>query len=239
MHNDRLPNEAERFRVSDTERVAEPLLRRLWYALAGAALFMAVALLQGATRAGYDSWHQAISALSLGPRGWVQGINFIVFGALLLSTVPVWRRILVGGKGATSYPVLTAIVGLTFVVVAFVPQDPAPGYDPDSLRLEEPTVRGLFHLGLAGIAAVCSVAALFVMASRFKGDPNWRGWPLYTRSIAIIMIACIVVYGVWSTRATGLAGTFERVAVMLPSLWALTFLRRLSLGTPFIIAGEP
>jgi len=221
--------------MNDTVGVPRPLLLRLWYALGGAALFMIVATIQGITRPDYDPWHQAVSALSLGPGGWVQASNFVFFGAVLLSTVPVWRTILSGGKAATAYPALTALLGASFVIVAFIPQDPAPGYDPARLALQAPTVGGLFHLAIAGLAATCSVAGLFVMAARFTGDPHWRGWPAYSRVMALLMIVCIAIFGVWSTKPTGLAGTFERVAVMIPPIWAFTFVRRLSAGTPFMV----
>jgi hypothetical protein len=221
--------------VSDTVAVPRSLLVRLWYAPGGAALFMVIATIQGLTRAGYDPWHQAVSALSLGPGGWVQAGNFLLFGAVLLSTIPVWREMLAGGKGATAYPALTALLGASFVIVAFVPQDPAPGYDPAGLALQEPTVGGLFHLAIAGVAATCSIAGLFVMAARFAGDPHWRGWTAYTRVMALLMIVCIAIFGVWSRETTGLAGTFERVAVMIPPIWGFTFLRRLSAGTPFMV----
>ena len=221
-----------------TVGVPRSLLRRLWYSLAGAALFVGVATVEGALRPDYDAWHQAISALSLGTRGWVQQINFVLFGAVLLSSVPIWRRILTGGKGANAYPALTAVVGLSFIAVAFLPQDPAPGYDPAGLRLVKPTTIGLLHLAVAGVAAACSVAALFVMAARVAGDPHWRGWPLYTRVMAVVMIACVAVYGVWSTESSGLAGTFERAAVIVPLLWGVGFIRRLWAGVPFMIDSQ-
>ena len=154
--------------TGSTVGVPRSLLRRLWYALAGAALFVGVATVEGALRPDYDAWHQAISALSLGARGWVQQINFVLLGAVLLSTVPTWRQILTGGKGANAYPALTAVVALSFIAVAFLPQDPAPGYDPAGLGLVKPTTIGLLHLAVAGVAAACSVAALFVMAARSR-----------------------------------------------------------------------
>lgn len=94
--------------MTETIPVPRSLLLRLWLALGGAALFLAAAIIQGATRAGYDPWHQAVSALSLGTGGWIQAINFVVFGGIVLSTVPIWRRILAGGTAATGYPVLGA-----------------------------------------------------------------------------------------------------------------------------------
>ena len=219
---------------NDTVPVPRPLIGRLWLALGVSGFFMLAAAVQGAKRPGYDSWHQAVSALSLGPGGWVQGINFILLGLALLGTVSTWRRILAGGRGARAYPLLTAITGVSFVVVAFVPQDPAPGYDPVQLALTAPTAVGLLHLALAGVAAGCSVAGLFVMANRFSADPRWRGWASYTRVMAALMIMSVAIYGVWSTTATGFAGTFERLAILIPSVWGLTFVRRLWQGAPFM-----
>ena len=214
--------------------VPRALLRRLWLALLGVAAFIAVALVQAAVRPGFDVWHQAVSALSLGSLGWVQDLNFTFLGLVLLSTVPVWRRILRGGKGATAYPALTALAGGSFIALAFLPQDPAPGYDPEQLALTAPSAMGLLHLAVAGVAAAASVAALFVMASRLAGDPAWPGWPEYTRAIALLTAVCIVVYAVWSTRPSGFAGTFERLAIILPAVWAFTFLRRLRAGAPLV-----
>ena len=44
----------------------------------GGLVFTAVYLVEGATRPGYDAGTQAISALSLGPGGWVQQVDFIL-----------------------------------------------------------------------------------------------------------------------------------------------------------------
>jgi Protein of unknown function (DUF998) len=49
----------------------------------GSLLFTGTFLAEGATRAGYDPWRQPISALSLGPGGWLQSVNFVVFGLLM------------------------------------------------------------------------------------------------------------------------------------------------------------
>jgi len=208
--------------------------RRLWYAVAGAGLFMTTACAEGARRPDYDAWHQSVSALSLGPGGWVQTLSFFAFGAIVLSTVTVWRRILAGGKGAMAFPLLTGLTGVSLVACGIVPQDPAPGYDPMGLALTAPTLRGLIHLACAGVAALSSVASLLVMARRFRGDPSWRGWSWYSMLMAFAMAACVVVYGIWSTASTGYAGTFERLALLVVPIWGLTFLLRLGSGAPFM-----
>ena len=141
--------------VPSTVPVPRTIVRQLWLGLGGAALFTAVASLQGSIRPGYDARQQAVSALSLGPSGWIQQINFIVFGASLLFTVPALRRMLRGGVGAVSYPVATALSGVSLVMVAFIAQDPAPGYDPEQLGHALPTWGGMIHLALAAVATEC------------------------------------------------------------------------------------
>ncbi len=219
-----------------TVPVPRDLVVRLLIALVGAGAFLAISVIQGALRAGYDPWHQSVSALSLGSGGWVQQLNFIAFGVILFSTVPVWGQVLAGGKGSTAYPALTALTAVSFVLAGVLPQDPAPGYDPESLRLTGPTTVGLFHLAVAGVAASASVAALFVMAGRLSQDAHWHGWATYTRLTGLITAAAVVTYAVWSREATGLAGTFERTALAVPAVWGFTLVRRLWAGAPLMVA---
>lgn len=223
-------------RVQHTIAVPRRLLRWLWLALAWTAGFFIVTTVQGMLRADFDAWHQAVSALSLGPGGWMQSLNLICFGVVLTMSALVWRRILFGGVGAVWYPLLTVAAGCSFVLVGIIPQDPAPGYDPANLSLTAPTPSGLLHLLFAAVAALCSVGGLFVMAKRFAGDAAWHQWIVYTRAIAIAMIVCIAVYAGWSTASTGFAGTFERAAIVLPTVWAVALVRRLWSGTPFMVA---
>ncbi len=56
------------------------------------------------TRPGYDWLSQPVSALSLGPGGTVQVVNFIAFGTLGCITALAWRLTLTGGIGETWYP---------------------------------------------------------------------------------------------------------------------------------------
>lgn len=220
--------------MTNTVPVPPLLRRRLWIALAGGVLSLAITTVQGVCRQDFDAWHQAISALSLGPGGWLQMVNLMAFGVVVLTTISPWRTILAGGRGGTAYPVLTALVGFAFIGVGLIRQDPAPGYDPERLLLTAPTPPGLAHLAIAGVAVLASVAALLVMAARFAGDPVWRRWSLYSCGTALFVIACVTVYGVWSVQPTGFAGTFERAAVVAPLLWMFAFLRRLQRGVPLM-----
>lgn len=226
-------------KMDETVPVPRHLVRRLALVVIATAIFLVVATVHGFLVPGFDPWHQSVSALALAPHGWVQIVNFSILGCAVLWTVPAWRRILRGGVGARSYPVLTAALGLSFILAGCFPQDPAPGYDPARLALEAPTLLGLLHLGAAGVAAGSSISLMFIVASRLSGNPQWQGWGTYTRMMAMVMIACVVVYGVWSTSPSGLAGTFERAAMLIPTIWAASFLRALWVGRPFMARSPP
>src|SRR5215469_6410512 len=71
----------------------------------GALLFTVTYVLEGVTRPGYDAGKQPISTLSLGLGGWVQQVNFVVFGVLLLLAAVGWYRVLVPERGAIWFPV--------------------------------------------------------------------------------------------------------------------------------------
>ena len=81
----------------------------------GAVLFTATYLIEGFTRPGYVAWQQAIAALSLGPGGWVQQVNFIVYGVLLVLSAVGWYRFLMPGRGAIWFPLFQGISGLCLI----------------------------------------------------------------------------------------------------------------------------
>lgn len=97
--------------------VPHALLLWLTFGVAGAVLFTTTYLIEGATRPGYNGWQQAISALSLGPGGWIQQANFVAYGVCTLCLAGAWRKVLKGGVGALSYPIIRGIV-LGFFVIA-------------------------------------------------------------------------------------------------------------------------
>src|SRR6516162_7143382 len=83
---------------------------------AGGLVFTGVYLAEGATRAEYRALAQPISALSLGPGGWVQQLNFIVFGVLVCASAAGWRAALAPGRAALAFPALRVIAGVGLVL---------------------------------------------------------------------------------------------------------------------------
>ena len=50
----------------------------VWVGMIGPVLFVTVFTLEGWFRPGYNTLGMYVSELSLGPRGWIQIINFII-----------------------------------------------------------------------------------------------------------------------------------------------------------------
>src|SRR5712691_5926343 len=78
----------------------------------GPLLFVIVLLIEGATRAGYSAWHNYGSSLSLSDQGWMQIVNFLVYGVLSLCFAVGLRQVFRSGKGSAWGPILLGVFGL-------------------------------------------------------------------------------------------------------------------------------
>jgi hypothetical membrane protein len=196
--------------------------------LVGAALFVAVYLIEGAARPGYDAWTQAVSALSLGPGGWVQRTNFVVFGLLLGAYAVGLRAALAPGVGATWAPLLKGVEGLGLAVAGLFAQDPSPSYPPGVGALATPTAHATVHNLATYVTFIAGVASWFVLARRFAAEPRWRAWAIYAAATGILMMVFLATYGQEIGR--GPAGVFERLATMVTALLTIALVARLLAG---------
>lgn len=139
----------------------------LLYGLAAGPLFLSVAITQALTRAGFSLAHQPLSFLSLGELGWVQQLNFVLSGILIMSlaagTYRSFRHVTVGLLGALC--LLGLSVGL--IIAGLYPPDPGfgyPGGTPDGppVRLtHQSAMHGLgFMLSFGFFALACVVLAI-------------------------------------------------------------------------------
>ncbi len=173
----------------------------------GALLFTVTYLVEGMAQPGYHPWQQTISALSLGPGGWVQQINFIVFGVLLLLGSVGWYRLLLpGGPGRTViwFPLVQGIGGLGLIGAGVF-------------------TSGTLHTLLAYALIYALAIGCFALATRFWVALRWRGWAVYSG------IAGVLILGFWwlfiqaangnLAGLTPLAGLIERLSAGSHALW--------------------
>jgi hypothetical protein len=200
--------------------------------LVGPVLFNLTYLIEGVTRPGYDGWREAISALSLGDGGWVQIVNFIVFGLLIIGFGIGLRFALTPGVMSFWAPLLQILTGLGLIVAGIFTQDPTPGYPPGAQFSPESSTHALVHL--VGTIASLSAQAVwcFVMARRFAVEPRWRGWAAFAIVIGILTYVCLTAFG-FATANHGPAGMFERLAIIITVTLNASLSARLLAGAEF------
>ncbi|MEV6202559.1 DUF998 domain-containing protein [Streptomyces sp. NPDC051771] len=166
--------------------------RRALLACGAAAgpLFLAVGLVQGLTREGFDFTRNAISQLSLGDLGWIQVTGFLVAGSLLIAGAVGLRHALGEGTGRRAAPWLVGVFGTSFLVSGVFAADPGAGFPVGTPDSATPTLstHGAVHMaaGMVGYLALC--AAFLVLARHFAGRGQ-RGWAIACRLAPVGVLA--------------------------------------------------
>ena len=194
-----------------------------WAGVIGPALFVAVFTLEGWLRPGYEPLKMYVSALSLGPRGWIQMANFLVFGMLFF----VFTRGVAAGfpTGKASRGGLTL---LTIIAICYFISGPFV-MDPTGTPLNQVTVHGTIH-GIAGaIVFVLMPISCFVYLRRFRADPKWQSLQWWTLVLGTISAAGSVFLTLF-TKFPALQNVFidwlgliQRTAIVPFMLWVLIF----------------
>lgn len=163
---------------------------------AGAAagpLWAIVSLAQAATRDGFDITRHPLSLLSTGSLGWLQIVNFVASGMLLLAGAAGLRRTLTSRWA----PRLIAVAGVGMAAAGVLVMDPADGF-PAGTPAGVPASmswHSVGHMAAGSITFTALIAACYVLARHF-GKAGRRGRAL----------------------AAAVAGT----ALLIGNLWAMT-----------------
>ena len=150
--------------------------------MVGAVLFPVI--ITFLTIAQYDfmrslGWHPTVaseipwpSALALGPYGWLQVFNFIIFGFAIMALAVGLQRSVSRGQGSKVGPVLLFLAGVGVVLCAFK-VDLATSTSPLSIA-------GLLHIVGFLMMSFMMLLSLFFLAARLGKDPAWQGYGRYT-----------------------------------------------------------
>ena len=206
-------------------------MKRQLAALAGAigpVSFFAVLLVEGAVRPGYRPMHDTISELSLGPRGWIQSANFLIFGILFIVFARGVKASLDRSLAARTGAALLFVIGLGVLGCGLFRAEPWP---PSSMGAS-----GLIHL-------VCAMVLIFallpvatgVLARAFVSDARWGSLGLVTGLTSIITLV-LLAGGLALMSPPGqparigdeYAGLIQRVDVGVFLLWQIAVARRIA-----------
>ncbi|WP_433264833.1 DUF998 domain-containing protein [Micromonospora vinacea] len=216
-------SQAAAFTVVRPTAVGRDRLLLLGGVLAG-PIFVASAIVQAATRDGFDFRRHPVSVLSAGELGWIQIVTFLVTGVLCTLAAETLRRRT--GPGSVWLPRLLALYGLGLVGAAIFSADPADGFPAGTPRgAGEISWHGGLHFLVAAVAFVSLIVAT-VVAARRASRQGARGRAAYSLVIGVFFAVAWVTLIVRPAPAVMVA---FGLAVTAGWLWvSVTFARAAS-----------
>jgi len=154
--------------------------------IVGPILFAVVAVVNSLLRSDHSLVALPISALATGPRGWVQDVNFVVSGLLMLA-YPIGLHL---GVRQTRWgvigPALLVLSGAGLVLAGVFPAVDASG----NLSYER-----LGHTVASFMAFLGAGVGLIVTSRRLAGDPSWRNLATYALATGIAIVVLVFAFG--------------------------------------------
>ena len=169
--------------------------------------YLAVGVVQGLVRNGFDFARHPLSVLANGPGGWVQTANFAITGLLVLAAAAGIARAV--SKGARGMTWALAGYGLCVFAAAFFPADPVDGFPPGT-PVGMPTsisTTGLIHFAAGALGfTLLGVSALFAA---------WTFSRRKSGALATISLVSglLVLGGFFGGMALGVVGIWIAVVV--------------------------
>lgn len=198
-----------------------------WAGLIAPALFVAVFTIEGWLRTGYEPLRMFVSALSLGPRGWIQIANFILLGLLLLVFTWGIASEFPTGKASRGGPILLTIIAVLFIIAGILVMDPS------GTPSNQVTVHGTIHGLAGGIIFILMPICCFVFLRRFRTEADWRSMRWWTLVLGIIIAAAVILLTI-SSKVSGTQSLFtdwlgliQRFIIIPFMLWVFLVALRL------------
>jgi hypothetical membrane protein len=197
-------------------------------------LFFAIFLIAGALRPDYDPLRHPVSSLELGPTGWVQSLNFILTGTLVvLFGIGIRSTVRKLGGGRT-VPILFMLVGAGLIGAGLFAPDPLSGYPPGTPPAAvSPSLQRVLHDLFSTPVFTALPAACIILARRFAKRRR-IGWAIYSALSAAMMIILFVMSSIAFAQGsplTPIGGLLQRLTLASAFLW-MALLGLWSLMTP-------
>lgn len=186
-----------------------------WAGMIGSILFVSVFTVAGWLSPGYSPARMFVSELSLGPQGWVQILNFVLTGTLIL----IFGRGLAShfstGPASRSGPVLIQGIGGSLIASGPFITDP-------SAILDQSSPHGLVHGIFGAIVFTFAPVSCYVFYRRFRVDPAWQhlaGWTLTSGLILTIGIGVLKISQQPDSALFEWKGMAQRVLLVTFMAW--------------------
>jgi hypothetical membrane protein len=182
-----------------------------WAGILGPALFTAVFLVIEVALGGrYSRVAEVVSALEATPYGWVQRLNFAVFGILTLAFAVGLHCAVRPSRLGVAGPALLGVSGVGLLLAAVFPlREDANGltYDPGG------------HVVAGVMFFATSAIGLVILSRRLAHDPRWRGLSRYVLTAGIVSVAGFMLIGAVvmpdGAPLHPYAGLFQRALILV------------------------
>jgi hypothetical protein len=171
--------------------------------------YLAVGLLQAFLREGFDLARHPLSVLANGPGGWIQTMNFVLTGLMVLAAAVGFRRAI--GPRSRAVTVFLGGFGAAMLVAALFPADPVDGFPPGTPEGFPTSISttGLIHFIAGALGFLClAIGCLFAA---------WAMWRRHDSPLALISLlsGLAVVVGFFGGMAlpVGILGIWFAVVV--------------------------
>jgi len=190
-------------------------------------LYIILGLIQMAIRPGFDITRHSLSLLANGDLGWIQTLNFLVTGVLLIAGAVGMKRALQSGPGYKWAPRMLGLYGLGLIGASLFSADPALGFPPGTPLENNPiSWHGILHFIVGTIGFIGYIASCFIVARRFKSTQQ-PGWAWYSLITGILFLVSFI--GI-ASGSKGPVSAFFAIAVVLGFIWISTLLFHLRAG---------
>lgn len=194
-----------------------------WAGIIAPPLFMAVFTIEGFLRPGYNTLSTYISDLSIGPRGWIQIINFLIFGVLLFVFTFGVAAEFQSGKASKGGVILLRILAVCYFLSGPFVTDPVG--TPQNQLSTHGTIHGIF----GGVVFLLMPITIFVFLRRFRSDPNWQSLRWWTLVLGVIAAVGLVLFTL-SSKVPSFQdmfstwfGLIQRIALIPFMIWVFIF----------------
>ena len=177
----------------------------------GPIYFLILIITIGFLHPNYNHITQYISELSAVNAPYAIIMNTIGFPLLGLFIIAFSYSLYKGvkyEKGLIIGPILVAISGISFILVAIFP------CDPNCITI---SMKGAIHGHVANISQFSLIFAPLFMYNGFRKDERWHNYHIFSLLIIIIALFFSVLYKM--NFFTDMIGLFQRISFGIPLFW--------------------
>lgn len=188
----------------------------LGYGVIAGPFYLAVGLIQAFVRDGFDLARHSLSVLANGPGGWVQTVNFLITGLMVIAAaVGIARVPAVKARAACWF---LGTFGASMIVAAAFRADPVDGFPPGTPEGIPASISttGLLHF-VAGAVGFIALGVSCLLAARAMWRIDERSLARLSLASGIVVLLGFFVGPLLGSRGSPVLGIW--IAVVMGWVW--------------------